>query len=145
VIHQLTGGAYKKVRMAEDPELSSRATAAASSPLRLRPSMTPLGPRGRTRSSAALELSSPVLSRTTTPDITPASPKLESQSPHALVETPPVSKPPSTPPAIKPINKPPPLTIPSSISFESTPVQWKGLPLEAALCTYSSCHVPVKL
>ena len=125
--------------MADDPELSSRAAAAAAS-LRLRPSMTPLGPRGRTRSSAALELSSPVLSRTTTPDIPPASPKLEPQSPRALVETPPVSKPPSPPPAIKPINKPPPLTIPSSISFESTPVQWKGQPLEAALCVYSSCH-----
>ncbi|KAF8347942.1 hypothetical protein F5887DRAFT_954868 [Amanita rubescens] len=124
--------------MADDPELPSRAAAAAS-PLRLRPSMTPLGPRGRTRSSAALEPSSPVLSRTTTPDITPTTPKLESQSSiHALVETPLVSKPPSPPPAIKPINKPPPLTIPSSISFESTPVQWKGQPLEAALWTFTS-------
>ncbi|KAF8547781.1 hypothetical protein OG21DRAFT_848600 [Imleria badia] len=36
---------------------------------------------------------------------------------------------------------PPPLTPPPPISFESTPIPWKGLPLDAAQCTFSSSEL----
>lgn len=118
--------------MADDLELPSRAQ-------RLRPSTTPHGPRNRTRSTAALDPSSPVRTRVNSPESVPPSPNPEFLP--AVIETPPTSSP-SPPPAVRSVAaKPPPLTIPSATSFESVLVQWKPLPLEAALCTYiNNCH-----
>ncbi|KAI9570864.1 hypothetical protein HD554DRAFT_2240595 [Boletus coccyginus] len=52
-------------------------------------------------------------------------------------------KPTTTPqkPTAATFSAPPPLTLPPAISFESTPIPWKGLPLEAAQWTFSSSEL----
>ncbi|KAF9006196.1 hypothetical protein BDQ17DRAFT_1408166 [Cyathus striatus] len=154
-------------RLSRTASISSR-----SGSIRLRPS-TPLGPRVRNRSSNLLEtgLSSPLLypssdSRASTPSplsisspTSPISPRgdrksltpiAELQVPHdhlnqaapPYVETPVM---PSPAQSFKAISQTPPpkLTPPPPIKFESVPVEWKALPLEAALWTLSSEELQV--
>ncbi|KAG6381779.1 hypothetical protein JVT61DRAFT_385 [Boletus reticuloceps] len=85
-----------------------------------RPSRTPFGPR---RPKNALADMSPISDQPTT----------HTDAAVQAPTTPPLQK--SAPATFIP---PPPLTPPPTISFESTPIPWKGLPLEAAQWTFSS-------
>ncbi|TFK39754.1 hypothetical protein BDQ12DRAFT_711862 [Crucibulum laeve] len=140
---------------------SNRLSRAGS--VRVRPGSAPLGPRIRNRTSLLeTNLTSPLLSpsRASSPGLTsPVSPlassPLGTDPPKQLpvisevrVQVPPHS--PSAPaydeqpqmspiqPVFKAIPKLAKLTTPTAIKFDSTPVQWKALPLEAALWTFNS-------
>ncbi|KAF8638441.1 hypothetical protein AX17_002198 [Amanita inopinata Kibby_2008] len=133
---------------------------AANTSLHVRPSATPHGPRSRTRSTTAADVvapssSSPQTSESgehldpvsslhtstpTKPEIMPViletNPNPPSPGPGTIEE--PGSQSPPQNPAVKTLRKLPALTPPPKISFESLPVRWKGLPLEAALWTFTS-------
>ncbi|KIL69176.1 hypothetical protein M378DRAFT_157421 [Amanita muscaria Koide BX008] len=142
---------------------SNRKSSVAS--LRPRPNSTPLGPRDRTKSIGALDVSSnnhqppsspsSPTSSTESSDL-PCSPFLASISP-AIPETMPAilegresplldlpqaqsarASPAPSVSSARPVTKAPSLTVPSKISFDSVPIQWKGLPMEGALWTFSS-------
>ncbi|KAF8840403.1 hypothetical protein BDN67DRAFT_1069320 [Paxillus ammoniavirescens] len=70
------------------------------------------------------------------PSLSPLSPYPSACPP--VPEKPTLSSKPSLVPTFVP---PPPLPPPPVITFESTPIQWKGLPLEAAQWTFSSADL----
>jgi hypothetical protein len=62
-----------------------------------------------------------------------SAPAYEEETP--IVPTSPIQEDPS--PEVQVAPAPPKLVPPSGIKFESTPIPWKALPLEAALCKSS--------
>ncbi|KAF9466203.1 hypothetical protein BDZ94DRAFT_1288521 [Collybia nuda] len=118
----------------------------------VRPVHSPMGPRTRfQRVASSPEMASSPrdsLSTTTSSVLSPLFPLSPARSEAPLPsiserEPPPVSPPtpdfpPIAPPVFKPIPKQPKLTPAPVLNFESVPVEWKGLPLEAALWTFDS-------
>ena len=99
-----------------------------------RPTRAPSGPRIRTRPRHP-GMGPPSAD-------SPASPTLDSPSALPFPAPSPSPQPPTpqkTPTAT--FVPPPPLTPPPAISFESTPIPWKGLPLDAAQWTFSSSEL----
>ncbi|KAG9313196.1 hypothetical protein JVU11DRAFT_6654 [Chiua virens] len=116
-----------------------------------RPSRTPFGPRIRTKRKHSTEMSSgptsptqpPLSSRPDSPGASLALIPLETTRSHVAVQVPSTPPPMSATPAPqKPVSStfiaPPPLTPPPALSFDSTPIPWKGLPFEVAQWTFSS-------
>ncbi|KAG0697932.1 hypothetical protein DFH29DRAFT_811016 [Suillus ampliporus] len=82
----------------------------------------------RTTSDIGVQISQNLTSFPPSPSLSPA-------------RTPPIQKPKPTltsKPSIATFLPPPPLAPPPAVSFESTPIPWKGLPYEAAQWTFTS-------
>ncbi|KAF5362005.1 hypothetical protein D9756_002409 [Leucocoprinus leucothites] len=137
------------------------------SSLRTRPSFTPLGPRTPSRStfdipplpstSSSPRLPSPAYSAHASPALSPRTlpTVLETLAEPEAPQSPPVTE--HLPPAYSSLPEaqviesssppqsisPPPQRIPPAreMKFESQPVEWKALPLEAALWTFSSAEL----
>lgn len=134
--------------------------------LQQRPSTAPSGPRSRHSSSPMMSLTS-ASSSLQHADSLQAAPETAQQDPipspaypippsraslpvqhpeklQTLLEAPDVPEEeqpsPVTPSTFKLINQPTPLAPPPHIKFEPALVQWKGLPLEAALCMSHYTH-----
>jgi len=136
--------------------------------LQQRPTTAPAGPRGRHISTPMMSLTeaSSSLQRTESPppsqsfqpiptDASPAPPYSSSPTSSATFPTivtqvnipqPTLSPLPDSPRPVrtpspntpKRVEQPASLPTPPNVKFEAVPVQWKGLPLEAALCTSCS-------
>ena len=117
-----------------------------------RPSRIPFGPRIRTKTKHSADTAdtptSPLSPSAPSPPNSPHDPDLSIDAlagapshADAAVQTPPSPTKPTTTPqksAAATFVAPPPLTPPPTISFESTPIPWKGLPYEVAQWTFSS-------
>ena len=105
----------------DDPNTPKR-----PSPAHDRPTRIPLGPR-----------------RPKHPEYHPALPRPQADAAVQVPSTPPPIEPPPAPQKIPTATfiPPPPLTPPPAISFESTIIPWKGLPLDAAQWTFSSSEL----
>ncbi|KAJ8481792.1 hypothetical protein ONZ45_g15184 [Pleurotus djamor] len=105
---------------------------------------TPSSPQFALRETPTSSLYSPTSSSSPTPSIKdfttlgvisehpeqppPLSPTFSEPSPPS----------PEAAPVVKPISKPTTLTPPPTINYDSVPVQWKALPMEAAVWTFTS-------
>ncbi|KAG1747964.1 uncharacterized protein EDB91DRAFT_1115720 [Suillus paluster] len=84
--------------------------------------------RARATSNIGVQVSQNLTSFPSSPSVSPArTPPIQKQKPML-----------SSKPSIATFLPPPPLAPPPAISFESTPIPWKGLPYEAAQWTFTS-------
>jgi hypothetical protein len=94
-----------------------------------------MGPRLRTERSSSLSSSSPAISTAdSTASVSPIN--LLSTDPLPAIPEMPASPPQPLHPVPKRVQNRPVLSLPPTLKFSSAPVKWKGLPLEAALCTF---------